>query len=153
MFAGKKSAQIREILISESAWEEMTCLFAPSLACPSFLPSAIASAPRKGDFSLAADYQSSFKETTEFFQTIQNKLHFTCTGHTATELIHQRVDATQPHMGMSSYKGEEVRKSDVTTAKNYLSLDEVSELNRVVNMWLDFTEDQAKHRKQIFLRD
>ena len=60
---------------------------------------------------------------------------------------------TQPHMGLTSYKGEEVRKSDVTTAKNYLSQDEVSELNRVVNMWLDFAEDQARRRQQVFLRD
>lgn len=104
-------------------------------------------------FALAADYQPSLKEITKFFQTIQNKLHFACTGLTAAELIHQRADATQPHMGLTSYKGEEVRKSDVTTAKNYLSQDEVSELNRVVNMWLDFAEDQAKRRKQVFLRD
>ncbi|MGR5943350.1 virulence RhuM family protein [Enterobacter sp. C4G1] len=104
-------------------------------------------------FALAADYQPSLKETTQFFQTIQNKLHFACTGHTAAELVHQRADATQPHMGLTSYKGEEVRKSDVTTAKNYLSQDEVSELNRVVNMWLDFAEDQARRRQQVFLRD
>ncbi|MBH2705928.1 virulence RhuM family protein [Serratia marcescens] len=104
-------------------------------------------------FALAADYQPSLKETTLFFQTIQNKLHFACTGHTAGELIHQRADASQPHMGLSSYKGEEVRKSDVTVAKNYLNQDEVSELNRVVNMWLDFAEDQARRRQQVFLRD
>lgn len=104
-------------------------------------------------FALAADYQPSFKETTLFFQTIQNKLHFACTGHTAAELIHQRADASQPHMGLSSFKGDEVRKSDVTVAKNYLTQDEVSELNRVVNMWLDFAEDQARRRQQVFLRD
>ncbi|MHA0961740.1 virulence RhuM family protein [Enterobacter cancerogenus] len=104
-------------------------------------------------FALAADYQPSLKETTQFFQTIQNKLHFACTGYTAVELILHRADASQPHMGLTSYKGEDVRKSDVTTAKNYLSQDEVSELNRVVNMWLDFAEDQAKRRKQVFLRD
>lgn len=104
-------------------------------------------------FALAADYQPSLKETTQFFQTIQNKLHFACTGYTAAELIHHRADASQPHMGLTNYKGEDVRKSDVTTAKNYLSQDEVSELNRVVNMWLDFAEDQAKRRKQVFLRD
>ncbi|EDS5482468.1 virulence RhuM family protein [Salmonella enterica] len=104
-------------------------------------------------FALAADYQPSLKETTQFFQTIQNKLHFACTGHTAAELIHQRADASQPHMGLTSYKSEEVRKGDVTVAKNYLTQDEVSELNRVVNMWLDFAEDQARRRQQIFLRD
>jgi len=104
-------------------------------------------------FALSADYQPSLKETTLFFQTIQNKLHFACTGLTTAELIHQRADARQPNMGLTSYKGEEVRKSDVTVAKNYLNQNEVSELNRVVNMWLDFAEDQARRRQQVFLRD
>ncbi|MGG8291999.1 virulence RhuM family protein [Klebsiella sp. 141130] len=104
-------------------------------------------------FALAADYQPSLKETTQFFQTIQNKLHFACTGHTAAELIHQRADTSLPHMGLTSYKGEEVHKCDVTVAKNYLTQDEVNELNRVVNMWLDFAEDQARRRQQVFLRD
>jgi len=104
-------------------------------------------------FALAADYQPSLKETTQFFQTIQNKLHFACTGYTAAELIHIRANASQPHMGLTSFKGEEVRRSDVTVAKNYLVQDEVSELNRVVTMWLDFAEDQARRRQQVFLRD
>ncbi|AKK82681.1 2-hydroxyacid dehydrogenase [Klebsiella aerogenes] len=104
-------------------------------------------------FELAADYQPSLKETTQFFQTIQNKLHFACTGHTAAELIHQRADASQLYMGLTNYKGEEVHKGDVTVAKNYLTQDEVNELNRVVNMWLDFAEDQARRRQQVFLRD
>lgn len=104
-------------------------------------------------FALAADYQPSLKETTQFFQTIQNKLHFACTGHTAAELTHQRADASQLYMGLTNYKGEEVHKCDVTVAKNYLTQDEVNELNRVVNMWLDFAEDQARRRQQVFLRD
>ena len=104
-------------------------------------------------FALAADYQPSLKETTQFYQAIQNKLHFACTGHTAAELIHKRADVNKPHMGLTNYKGDEVRKCDVTVAKNYLNQDEVSELNRVVNMWLDFAEDQARRRKQIFLHD
>lgn len=104
-------------------------------------------------FALAADYQPFLKETTQFFQTIQNKLHFACTGYTAAELIHLRANASQPHMGLTRFKGEEVRRSDVTVAKNYLVQDEVSELNRVVTMWLDFAEDQARRRQQVFLRD
>jgi hypothetical protein len=104
-------------------------------------------------FALAADYQPTLKETTQFFQTIQNKLHFACTGHTAAELIYQRADANKPNMGLTSYKGDEVRKCDVTVAKNFLSQHEVGELNRIVNMWLDFAEDHARRRKQIFLRD
>lgn len=104
-------------------------------------------------FALAADYEPSFKETTAFFQIIQNKLHFACTGQTAAELIYSRADAAQPHMGLTSFRGDEVRKADVTIAKNYLSELEIDELNRVVSMWLDFAEDQAKRRKQIFLHD
>lgn len=56
-------------------------------------------------------------------------------------------------MGLTSYKGDDVHKCDITVAKNYLNQNEVSELNRVVNMWLDFAEDQARRRQQIFLRD
>lgn len=104
-------------------------------------------------FTMAADYEPSNKETNRFFQTIQNKLHFACTGMTAAELIASRVDASQPDMGLTSYKSDEVRKTDVTVAKNYLRENELKELNRIVNMWLDFAEDQALRRKQVFLQD
>ncbi|EML5158565.1 virulence RhuM family protein [Morganella morganii] len=104
-------------------------------------------------FTLAADYEPSNKETTRFFQAIQNKLHFACTGMTATELIASRADANQPDMGLTNYKAGEVRKTDVTIAKNYLRENELKELNRIVNMWLDFAEDQALRRKQVFLQD
>ncbi|MGG4664590.1 virulence RhuM family protein [Providencia vermicola] len=104
-------------------------------------------------FTMAADYEPSNKETNRFFQTIQNKLHFACTGMTAAELIASRADASQPDMGLTNYKSDEVRKTDVTIAKNYLRENELKELNRIVNMWLDFAEDQALRRKQVFLQD
>ncbi|HEI9872583.1 TPA: virulence RhuM family protein [Morganella morganii] len=104
-------------------------------------------------FTMAADYEPSNKETNRFFQTIQNKLHFACTGMTAAELIASRADASQPDIGLTSYKSDEVRKADVTVAKNYLRENELKELNRIVNMWLDFAEDQALRRKQVFLQD
>jgi hypothetical protein len=104
-------------------------------------------------FSLAGDYDSTRKETTEFFQTIQNKLHFATTGKTAPELIASRADRALPNMGLTAWKGDVVRKADVTVAKNYLNQDEISELNRIVTMWLDFAEDQARRRKQVFLKD
>lgn len=103
--------------------------------------------------ALAADYEPSEPETQVFFQTIQNKLHFAATGKTAPELIAERADATQPNMGLTSWKGGVVRKGDVTVAKNYLSEEEISELNRIVVMFLDFAEDQARRRKQIFLHN
>ena len=104
-------------------------------------------------FALAADYEPSFKETTQFFQVIQNKLHYACSGQTAAELIYSRADASQLNMGLNTFKGAEVRKTDVTTAKNYLTEQEITELNRIVSMWLDFAEDQASRRKQVFLKD
>lgn len=104
-------------------------------------------------FALAADYQPSFKETTRFFQIIQNKLHYACTHQTAPELIYQRADAAMPNMGLTHWRGKEIIKSDVTVAKNYLNETEIDALNRIVSMWLDFAEDQAKMKKQIFLHD
>ena len=104
-------------------------------------------------FAMAADYEPSWSETTKFFQIIQNKLHFAATGMTAAELITSRANHQLPNMGLSNWKGDVVRKGDVSIAKNYLKEDEIAGLNRIVVMWLDFAEDQAKMRKQIFMRD
>lgn len=104
-------------------------------------------------FAMAADYVPSLPETTRFFKVIQNKLHYAVHGQTASELILRRADASQPHMGLSTWKGAQVTKADVGTAKNYLRDAEIGELNRIVTMWLDFAEDQALRRKEIFLKD
>jgi hypothetical protein len=103
--------------------------------------------------ALAADYDPKDAEAQKFFQIAQNKLHFAVTGRTAPELIAERADAARPNMGLTTWKGGVVRKGDVTVAKNYLREDEISELNRIVVMFLDFAEDQARRRKQIFLCD
>jgi len=102
---------------------------------------------------MAGDYDPSWPQTTKFFSIIQNKLHYAATGMTAAELIQRRADHELPNMGLTSWKGDEVRKTDVTTAKNYLTEPEIDELNRIVVMWLDFAEDQARRRKQIFMQD
>lgn len=103
--------------------------------------------------ALAADYSPSDSETQQFFQIVQNKLHFASTGKTAPELIAERADHAKPNMGLTAWKGAVVRKGDVTTAKNYLVEEEIAELNRIVTMFLDFAEDQARRRKQVFMRD
>ena len=103
--------------------------------------------------ALAADYAPSAEETTRVFQVVQNKLHYAVTGLTAPEIIARRVDAGAPNMGLTAWKGARVRRTDVTVAKNYLLEPEIAELNRIVSMFLDFAEDQASRRKQIFLRD
>ena len=104
-------------------------------------------------FAMAADYEPSSRETTQFFSVIQNKLHFAATGKTAAELIQSRADHFLPNMGLTTWKGEEVRKTDVVVAKNYLGEHEIAELNRIVVMWLDYAEDQARRRKQVFIKD
>jgi hypothetical protein len=101
--------------------------------------------------ALAADYSPSDPETQVFFQAVQNKLHFAATGKTAPELIAERADSAQPNMGLTAWRSGVVRKGDVTVAKNYLREHEINELNRIVVMFLDFAEDQARRRKQIFL--
>jgi len=104
-------------------------------------------------FAMAADYEPSHSETTTFFSIIQNKLHFAATGMTAAELIRSRANHLKPNMGLTTWKEGEVRKTDVTIAKNYLKEEEIDELNRIVVMWLDFAEDQAKRRKRVFMKD
>lgn len=104
-------------------------------------------------FTMASDYDPSWPETTKFFSIIQNKLHFAATGMTAPELIHSRADHTKSNMGLTNFKAGEVRKTDVTIAKNYLNEEEIRQLNRIVTMWLDYAEDQALRRKQVFMKD
>ncbi len=104
-------------------------------------------------FAMAADYEPPLAETTRFFSIIQNKLHYAATGMTAAELITSRADHMLSNMGLTSWRGDEVRKTDVTIAKNYLKEHEIDELNRIVVMWLDFAEDQARRRKRIFMKD
>ena len=104
-------------------------------------------------FTLAADYDPSDAETTRFFQHIQNKLHYAATGHTAAELISQRADHKQANMGLTNWEGDTVRSRDVTVAKNYLSAGEIDDLNRMVVMWLDFADNQARRRQQIFTQN
>jgi hypothetical protein len=107
----------------------------------------------KDILALAADYQPSDSETQKMFQTVQNKLHFAATGLTAPEIIAKRVNPELPNMGLTSWKGSRVLKGDVKVAKNYLKGEEIKQLNRIVGMFLDYAEDQAQRRKQVFLKD
>lgn len=103
--------------------------------------------------ALAADYQPDAQQTRLVFQTVQNGLLYSVTGKTAPELVAQRANAALPNMGLTAWKAAVVRKGDVTVSKNYLQQNEIEELNRVVVMFLDYAEDQAKRRKQVFLKD
>jgi len=104
-------------------------------------------------YALAADYDSRAETTLDFFRTVQNKLHWAITGHTAAEIIAERADAAQPNMGLTAWKGAKVRKGDVTVAKNYLTEAEVKSLNRIVTMYLDYAEMQAEKRQPVYMRE
>lgn len=104
-------------------------------------------------YKTSIDYSSNDKEAQLFFKTVQNKIHYGVHGHTAAELIMQRADATKDNMGLTSFEGAKVRKKDVDIAKNYLNQEEMSELNRVVTMYLDFAEDQARRRIPMHMKD
>ena len=101
----------------------------------------------------SSDYDKDSDLAQTFFATIQNKLVFAVTGATAAELIVARADASKPNMALTSWKGERVRKGDVTTSKNYLSADEVDTLNRLVTGFLEFAELRAKNRQTTTMSD
>jgi hypothetical protein len=93
------------------------------------------------------DYDQKAEITLTFYKTVQNKLHWAITGQTAAEIIYKRADAGQPNMGLTTWKNApkgKILKSDVVVAKNYLQKEEIDELNRIVVMYLDYAENQAK---------
>jgi hypothetical protein len=95
------------------------------------------------------DYDASAPVTRKFYKTVQNKLHWAITGNTAAELVAGRAKAELPNMGLTSWKNSpdgKINKADVTVAKNYLNKEEIDELNRIVVMYLDYAENQAKRQ-------
>ena len=104
-------------------------------------------------FALSVDYDSQSNAAQLFFKSVQNKLEYAATGHTAPEIIAARADATKDNMGLTAFKGAKVRKADVTIAKNYMTQEEISTLNLIVNMYLDYAELQAKQRHAMHMAD
>lgn len=103
-------------------------------------------------YTTAIDYDSKSPASQTFFAALQNKMLWAVTGRTAAEIVKLRSDPSALNMGLTSWSGSVVRKGDVVTAKNYLASDEISELDRIVTMYLDYAEDQAK-RRQIMTMD
>jgi hypothetical protein len=108
-------------------------------------------------YATAIDYDPKAPITQTFFATVQNKLEYAITNHTASEIIKLRASSKKPHMGLTSWKNEKkggkILKSDVGVAKNYLSQEEISELNRIVTMYLDYAENQASRGKIMNMKD
>ena len=104
----------------------------------------------------SSDYQNKAEETQLFYQIVQNQLHFATTGKTAAEIIYERVDSSKPFMGLTTWKNSpqgKILKSDVTIAKNYLNQAEVSKLDRLVNMFIDFAELKALNQQIMMMKD
>lgn len=102
-------------------------------------------------YATSIDYDGKAEASQLFFKTVQNK--WAVHGQTAAEVVHRRADASKPNMGLPSWSGDRPRKTDVATAKNYLSEDEIQALNLIVSAYLDFAELQAHSRKPMYMAD
>lgn len=104
-------------------------------------------------FALSVDYDKQSDAAQQFFRFAQNKLEYAATGYTAPEIIAARADAAKDNMGLTSFKGAKVRRTDVTIAKNYMTQEEIETLNLIVNMYLDYAELQAKQHHVMHMAD
>jgi len=107
-------------------------------------------------YATAVDYDRTAKATRDFFSTVQNKLHWAIHGHTAGEVIMERADARKPHMGLTTwvnFPDGKIQKYDVSIAKNYLALEELSSLEMIVTMYLDYAEYQARRNIPMTMED
>jgi len=104
-------------------------------------------------YATSIDYDPKTENSKKFFATVQNKMHWAAHGHTAAEVIHARADSKKTNMGLTSWTGRYPRKTDAEIAKNYLNIDELNVLNRLVSMYLDFAELQALSLNPMYMKD
>jgi len=107
-------------------------------------------------YATAVDYDKNALTTKRFYATVQNKMHYAVHGHTAAELIVERADAEREYMGLTTWQDApdgKIKKSDVTIAKNYLSEDEMAQLNRMVTSYLDYAENMALRKIPLTMQD
>ena len=104
-------------------------------------------------YATSMDYDPKASETRKFFKIVQNKIHYAAHGKTAAEIIYQRADSEQPHMGLTVFAGEQLVKSEVGVAKNYLTKDELEMLNRMVSTFFDLAELRAMQRQPMYMKD
>ncbi len=104
-------------------------------------------------YALSIDYDPRVEITQEFFKTVQNKMHYSVHGHTTAEIIYERADAQKDFMGLTTWTGAMPKRADAEIAKNYLSQEEVTTLNRIVSLYLDFAELQAEEHRPMYMKD
>ncbi len=104
-------------------------------------------------YATSIDYDPTQEVSLLFFKTVQNKVHWAITGQTAAEIVHERVDAAKPNLGLTNWRGTVIRKQDVAIAKNYLSEPELAALNNLVEQYLIFAQGQAMRRVPMHMAD
>ncbi len=104
-------------------------------------------------YATSMDYDPTQEVSLLFFKTVQNKVHWAITGHTAAEIVHGRVDAAKPNLGLTNWRGAVIRKQDIAIAKNYLSEPELAALNNLVEQYLIFAQGQAMRRRPMHMAD
>ena len=104
-------------------------------------------------YALSIDYDPRSESTKKFFATVQNKMHYSVYGRTAAEIIYERADAQKDFMGLTTWTGILPTRNDAEYAKNYMSEDEIDTLNRIVSLYLDFAELQAKSHTPMYMKD
>lgn len=104
-------------------------------------------------YATSIDYDPTQDISIRFFKTVQNKVHWAITGHTAAEIVHDRVNAAKPNMGLTNWRGATIRKQDVVIAKNYLTEPELAALNNLVEQYMIFAEGQAMRRSPMHMAD
>ena len=104
-------------------------------------------------YALSIDYDPRVEMTQQFFKTVQNKMHYSVHGHTAAEIIYERADSQKDFMGLTTWAGAMPTKPEAEVAKNYLTKEEVTSLNRIVSLYLDFAEMQAEEHRPMYMKD
>ena len=104
-------------------------------------------------YSTSIDYDPKAESSVLFFKQVQNKMHWAAHKHTAAEIIYQRVNAEKENMGLTSWEGKHIKRSDVEVAKNYLNADEIDALNKIVTAYLDIAEVRALNHEPMYMKD
>ena len=104
-------------------------------------------------YALSIDYDPRVEMTQQFFKTVQSKMHYSVHGHTAAEIIYERADSQKDFMGLTTWAGAMPTKPEAEVAKNYLTKEEITSLNRIVSLYLDFAEMQAEEHRPMYMKD
>jgi len=104
-------------------------------------------------YATSIDYNAKAEETVMFFKIVQNKMHFAIHGHTASEIVYKRANHNKKNMWLTNFSGEKIMSKDVTIAKNYLTENEIWELNSIVSQYLDFAERQARKHQTMTMEN